>query len=261
MKKSLPIMLLFAIIILFFIQSAGTLVESIYILDLMNSSLDENALGVLFFFTPVLLIPFHRKFPRGLVWISFAILFVSRGILPYLKTAPQVLAAGLGTFASLSLILLLLRAKPKGETHSQTGLWGSGGLALATGLSVFLRALEYGLDYSLTRAGGWAGWGLALCLGWLIMQLDITGDATPSEKKPAGVTASLLGVLPAPGTGLVRLFCSLRYRPLDGRELHPDRAHHQPAYPGLGGSLVDPSELPRAGDPVWSPVLEHRLRP
>jgi endonuclease/exonuclease/phosphatase family metal-dependent hydrolase len=195
MKKSFPIILVFAILFLFFIQAAGTLVESIYILDLMNTSLDAYALGVLFFFTPVLLIPFYKKFPRGLVWLSFVILFLTRGILPYLKTAPQVFAAGLGTFASLSLIFLLLGAKPKGETRSQTGLWGSAGLALAVSLSVLLRTLEYGLDYSLTRTGGWAGWGLGLCLGWLLLHLDFGSESVPAEKKPAGVTSAILGLI------------------------------------------------------------------
>ena len=72
MKKSPLLIILFAILFLFIIQSIGTLVESIYILDLMNSSLDEKALGVLFFFTPLLALPFYKKNPRLLVWILFA---------------------------------------------------------------------------------------------------------------------------------------------------------------------------------------------
>jgi len=46
MKKFSPLVLVFGILFLFFIQVAGTLVESIYILDLMNSKLDEKVLGV-----------------------------------------------------------------------------------------------------------------------------------------------------------------------------------------------------------------------
>ncbi len=193
MKKSFPIILVFAILFLFFIQSAGTLVESIYIMDLMNTALDEKALGVLFFFTPLLLIPFYKKFPRGLVWFAFALTFLTRGILPYLKTAQQVLISGLATFAVLSLFFLLLNAKPKGETRSQTGAWASLGLALALGLSVFLRTTGLGLDYSLVPAGGWVGWGLGLCLGLLLVQLDFGVEAAATEKR-RGVTSSLLGI-------------------------------------------------------------------
>src|SRR5512139_3437105 len=154
MKKNYSIILVFGITLLFFIQLAGTLVESIYILDLMNSNLDEKAAGVLFFFTPLLLIPFYKKYRRGLVWGTFSILLLSRGLLPYLTTANRVLAAGLGTFAALSLFFLLLGAKPKGETRSRLGLWGSAGLALAVSLSSLLRTINYGIDYSLTTAGG-----------------------------------------------------------------------------------------------------------
>ena len=60
MKKSPLFVLVFAILFLFTVQSAGTLVESIYILDLMNTRLDEKAAGILFFFAPALLLLFRR---------------------------------------------------------------------------------------------------------------------------------------------------------------------------------------------------------
>lgn len=93
-SASLALVAAFAIVFLFFIQSAGTLVESIYIMDLMNTSMDEKALGLLFFFSPVLLVPFYKKFPRGSLWFAFALAFITRGLLPSLKTAQQVFAAG-----------------------------------------------------------------------------------------------------------------------------------------------------------------------
>ncbi len=193
MKKSFPVIFVFAILFLFFVQSAGTLVESIYIMDLMNTSLDEKAAGVLFFFSPILLIPFYKKFPRGLVWFTFALTFLTRGALPYLKTSQQVLASGAATFAVLSLFLLLLNAKAREEDRAQTGLWASLGLALALGLSVFLRTTGLGLDYSLIPAGGWVGWALGLCLGLLLLQLDF-GNAPASTEKKSGVTSSILGL-------------------------------------------------------------------
>ncbi len=195
MKKNGSIVLTFGIVFLFFVQLAGTLVESIYILDLMNSSLDEKVLGVLFFFTPVLLIPLYKKMPQRLTWITFVLLLLARGVLPTLKTANQVLAAGVGTFAVLSLFFLLLWAKPKGETRSQIGRWGSAGLALAVGLSVLLRTVGYGIEYSLTPAGTWVGWGLGVCLGWLLLQLDFGSEMVPAEEKGNGrVTPAILGL-------------------------------------------------------------------
>src|SRR3989304_1188394 len=96
MKKSSPLVLVFGILFLFIIQSAGTLVESIYILDLMNSKLDEKALGVLFFFAPLLLLPFFR-YKRALMWVLFALLFITRGLTPYLGTTSRMAVSGIAT--------------------------------------------------------------------------------------------------------------------------------------------------------------------
>jgi endonuclease/exonuclease/phosphatase family metal-dependent hydrolase len=192
MKKNFPVILAFAIVFLFLIQAAGTLVESIYIMDLMNTNLDAKVLGVLFFFTPLLMIPFFKKFSRQLVWILFAILLLSRGLFPYISTSNRVLASGFATGASLSLFFLLLTSKPREEAHAHAGLWGSAGLALAVSFSVLLRTLDFGLDYSLTVPGGWAGWAFGLSLGWMLAHLDLEA-APPSEAKPVGVTPAILG--------------------------------------------------------------------
>jgi endonuclease/exonuclease/phosphatase family metal-dependent hydrolase len=147
---------------------------------------------VLFFFTPVLLIPFYKKFSPQLVWITFAVLLLSRGLLPWLDTSNRVLASGFGTGAALSLFFLLLAAKPRGEARAQAGLWGAAGLALAVSLSVLLRTLDYGIDYSLTAPGGWAGWAFGLSLGWMLAHLD-QGREPVSAKKAGGVTPAVVG--------------------------------------------------------------------
>ena len=193
MKKSLPIIVAFAVTFLFLIQAIGTLVESIYILDLMNLNLDTKVLGLLFFFTPVLLIPLFRKFRPQLVWVTFGLLLVSRGALPYLDTANRLIAAGVATGAAISLFLLLMGLRPKGLSVSRTGLWASGGLALATGLSVLLRTVYFGVEYSLSPAGGWSGILLGLVLGGMLTQLE-AGEGTEGTKKAKGVTSALLGI-------------------------------------------------------------------
>ena len=193
MKKTYPIILAFAVIFLFFIQVVGTLVESIYILDLMNLNLDSKVLGLLFFFTPVLLIPFFKKFRPQLVWITFALLLLSRSLLPYLDTANRMIASGLATCAVITLFLLLLGAQPRRATHSRLGLWASAGLALAVNLSVLLRTVYFGLDYSLTPVGGWSGILLGLLLGGMLTQLDL-GSVPAKAKKAPGATTAILGL-------------------------------------------------------------------
>ncbi len=190
MKKIPYLAFAFAILWLFFIQSAGTLVESIYILDLLNTQLDEKALGVLFFFAPLLALPWFRRSPRVLGWGLFAALLLGRGLMPYVSTANRVLPAGIATAAALALLFLLLAGMPEERSRS---LQAAAGLALATGLSVLLRTVYFGVEYSLTPAGGWAGVALGLLLGGLLTQLDLAPAPEPQRAKTP-VTAPLLGV-------------------------------------------------------------------
>ncbi len=193
MKKTFPIIIAYAITLLFFIQAAGTLVESIYILDLMNTNLDAKVLGLLFFFVPLLLIPFFKKFSLTLVWITFAVLLLSRSLLPWLNTSDRILASGLASAAALSLLFLLLKAHPRGQTHSHVGLRGSAGLALAVCLSDLLRTMDHGIEYSLTPAGGWVGILLGLLLAGGLTQLEL-GNTLEEAKKARGVTPAILGI-------------------------------------------------------------------
>src|SRR3990172_7421143 len=108
MKNSYPLVIAFGIFFLFFIQLAGILVESIYILDLMNTSLDAKALGLLFFFSLALLLPFRKKFPSWFVWALFGVLFISRGLTPTLNTLGRMVASGIGSGTALLLFPILL---------------------------------------------------------------------------------------------------------------------------------------------------------
>ncbi|NJD61014.1 MAG: hypothetical protein FIA98_16595 [Anaerolineae bacterium] len=162
MKKQHLLIIFFAILFLFLIQSSGVLVESIYILDLMNSSLDAKVLGVLFFFVPLLGLPFYKKFSRPLLWVLFGLLFVCRGAMPYLNTSNRMIVAGIASAASFSLLFLLITSLPMAARKA------SAGLAMAVGVSVLLRTAGHGIDYTLTIYGSWVGWLLgilfAVCL-------------------------------------------------------------------------------------------------
>jgi endonuclease/exonuclease/phosphatase family metal-dependent hydrolase len=178
MNKSHLLILAYGILFLFIIQSAGTLVESIYILDLMNTNLDEKALGVLFFFVPLLVLPFFKKGQRLLVWILFGLLLVSRGLTPYLNTANRLTASGIATAASLSLFFLLISTKPA------VGRWAPAGLALAVGLSTLLRTVGHGIEISLTPAGGWIGLVLGFLLGCCLALSDLKPE--PAAQQTGG---------------------------------------------------------------------------
>jgi endonuclease/exonuclease/phosphatase family metal-dependent hydrolase len=194
MKRSLSLILAFALFFLFFIQMAGILVESIYILDLMSLGLDARALAVLFFFTPVILLPFRKRWPAWTIWLLFAILFVARGLVPYVGTALRLVCSGAAVGTILLLFPTLVTARGRGESARSFGLIASIGLALALTLSVLLRTLEFSLDYSLTSAGGWIGWGLGLLLGWTLTRLEWERPAVPAKKTP-GATGAVIGIV------------------------------------------------------------------
>ncbi len=193
MKKSYSISIVFAIFFLFFIQVAGTLVESIYILDLMNTSLDEKVLGLLFFLSPVILLPLRIQKADRWAWVLFGLLFLARGVTPYLDTLGRLLASGVASGAALLLFPFLVTAGSRENTRARAGIWVPVGLALAVLLSVFLRTVNYSLDYSLTPDGGWVGWGLGLLCGYLLARFAWTLE--PFERKAKrGSTTAVLGI-------------------------------------------------------------------
>jgi endonuclease/exonuclease/phosphatase family metal-dependent hydrolase len=196
MKRNSLLTIAFAILFLSFIQLAGTLVESIYLLDLLHSTLDAKVLGVLFFFTPLLLFPFYRKRPDRLLWISFGLLALTRCALPYLKVLLRLIDSGLSVFAVVSLFFLLMRTLPLDEDREKISLWAGVGFALAVSLSVLLRTVYHGVEYSLAPAGAWVGGVLMLGLGLILWQLTPRPAAAAAETKnrTKGVTAAVLGV-------------------------------------------------------------------
>jgi endonuclease/exonuclease/phosphatase family metal-dependent hydrolase len=197
MKKTTVFVIPLAIYFLFLIQLAGSLVESIYILDLMNTSLDEKALGVLFFFSPVLLLFYPKKRPAQTVWFLFGLLFLARCLTPYLDTLGRMLASGIGLGGALMLFPFLITARPKSDSGDFSGLQVWAGLALAVGISVFLRTVNYGLDYSLVPEGSWAGWGLGAVLGYGLTHLDwnTPGKEHTRARKVALPTAGVFLVI------------------------------------------------------------------
>ncbi|MFX1470670.1 MAG: hypothetical protein ACFFB8_18690, partial [Promethearchaeota archaeon] len=52
-------LLLLTVLFLFFFQLLGDLIESIYMLDLLNLEIDEKVAGLFFLFTPIILLGFR----------------------------------------------------------------------------------------------------------------------------------------------------------------------------------------------------------
>lgn len=194
MKRSGFLIVALGIVFLSFIQLAGTLVESIYLLDLLHSTLDAKVVAVLFFFTPLLLLPFYKKWPRGLLWGMFVLLALTRAALPYLKVFPRLIVSGLGVLAVVSLFFLLLRSLEVDETRKKLGVWAGAGFGLAIALSVLLRTVYHGVEYSLAPTGGWTGIVLMAALGYTLWHLAPQNEVKAIELPAKNVTRPVVGL-------------------------------------------------------------------
>jgi endonuclease/exonuclease/phosphatase family metal-dependent hydrolase len=199
MKKHWIFMLSFGFFFLLFVQSITVFIESIYILELLSTSLDEKVLGVLFLFSPVFLFFFGKRVPRWLIWGSFILFMVGRGMIPYLDTTGRMVAAGVASAAGLILLPLLLVTYRK---PNEEGRWliPAQGLALAVGLSVLLRTLNYTIDPTLTSDYGWLGWllGFGFGLTLIYFKWEPAEDSTQPVK---GITSAAIGLM-----GLLTIF-------------------------------------------------------
>ena len=194
MKRTFYPIFAFAILFLFFFQMGGTLVSSIYILDLLNTSLDAKVLGLLFFFSPVLLFAIRGQTPGWLKWVFFGILLLARGSTPGLDTDGRMLVSGIGTAACLCLLPVLVTARVNKEKFFASGMFAALGLALAIAISVMLRTMNSSIDYSLTPAGSWIGWGLGVLLGIALAGLEPAKSGEVVDQKNKGTTSSVLGI-------------------------------------------------------------------
>jgi endonuclease/exonuclease/phosphatase family metal-dependent hydrolase len=199
MNKQFSLILGFGVLFLLFVQSIATFIEGIYILELLSTSLDEKVLGILFLFSPILLLPFGKRDPRWLIWISFSLLVIGRGVIPYLGTFERMIAAGVASGAALVLIPILLVTYPEPRKGSRW-LIPAQGLALAVGLSVLLRTLNFTIDISMTSTYGWSGWILAILLGVTLTQFKWE-DEPDEPEQIKGVTSAAVGLV-----GILTLF-------------------------------------------------------
>lgn len=152
-----------ALLFLFFIQQITFLVESIYMLNLLHTSMDSRALGILFLAIPILLFFVkHHKTTYAILVVSMLIcMFLS----PMLPTPMRIFSSGIG--AGLFLFFLGLQLSD-GDFPKIN--WGQSA-ALATLLSIFFRIAGHTLDISVTGNTKFVGWILVIIAAISFSQL------------------------------------------------------------------------------------------
>lgn len=189
MKKPASLIIAWGLLFTLLFQMVGTLVESIYILDLLNTTLDEKILGLIFLFSPIVLIAFRKQVPDWLIWVAYATLLVNRGVVGLLPTSARMLSAGFGAGAGLILMVLML-VKHKDSRGATVGA----GMALAVIISILLRTLNASVDFSLTPFGFWLGWLLGLGLGAALLPMQ-DEEVKLNTESDRGNTGPVFGVM------------------------------------------------------------------
>lgn len=188
-KQSTSDLILLSILFLFFLQLISDLVEAIYMLDLLNTSLDEKVLGVLFLLTPLGLIPFKKGISSKVLNLFAAFIVILRVINPFMRTADKIIVAGLGVgFFLIYLPAYYSKLKESGNEQKPINLGIA--LAFAVLMSITFKALLSSVDISTY---GWfqiIGWLLAIIALTMIFGRFKTPQVT-SQSQPTSQDANI----------------------------------------------------------------------
>ncbi|HSF79825.1 MAG TPA: endonuclease/exonuclease/phosphatase family protein [Anaerolineales bacterium] len=186
--------LLYGILFLFFFQLIADFVEAIYAFGLLGTSIPPEIVSVLFLFSPLVLLLPRSKLPGWLLLLAGELVFLCRVVEVLLDTRGRMLISGLGVSAFLVLLpgILWKRGRLQGSTSINPL---GGGLALAVGASITLRALGSGSDLSSLGAFQPVGWVLAVLAGVLLpIELGRIRGAGIFAGKPSSGFGRLAGL-------------------------------------------------------------------
>jgi len=159
-KENYSDLILLSILFLFFLQLISDLVQSIYMLDLLNTRIDEKVLGVLFLITPILLMPFKKGISKKSLYIIAEIIIVVRIINPFMDTTIQIITAGIGVGCFMIFFPAYFSNISITEEEHKSITLGIG-LAFAVLLSITFKSLLSTVDISTYKGFQAIGWVLA----------------------------------------------------------------------------------------------------
>ncbi|MFX1364129.1 MAG: endonuclease/exonuclease/phosphatase family protein [Promethearchaeota archaeon] len=178
---------LLTVLFLFFFQLLGDLIESVYMLDLLNLSLDEKAAGILFLLSPLILLGFRRSIPDYFLEVVAIIAIIMRLISPLLDSASKIITSGLGVGCIMLFFPLYYLQSMKSQNDDNEGrisLKLSIGLASAILLSITLRALNSTYDISIYSYFQFIGWILGI-IGILLIVNRLMENQKDKTSNPA----------------------------------------------------------------------------
>ncbi|MFW9880284.1 MAG: endonuclease/exonuclease/phosphatase family protein [Candidatus Thorarchaeota archaeon] len=189
-KKINSELALLTVMFLFFFQLVGDLIESIYMLNLLNQELNEKALGVLFLITPIILLGIKHKIPNYLLEATVIITIVSRLISPFFNTENRIISSGLGVGCFMLFLPIYFSEHIKIQSRddgANTSLKIGAGLALAILLLITFRTLNSTVDISTYQIFQEIGWVIGIIgILSLIGRLKVSRIEKPMETQDEG---------------------------------------------------------------------------
>lgn len=184
---------LIGILFLFFIQNISTLISSIYIMDLLFTSLDEKIIGLVFILSPILLLLIKDKSKNISLLIAGLLTVICRVILPLTSTVPDIIIAGIGTASFLVFLPTLLSTKTE-KLDVNFGF----GFTLSVLASVTLRTIGSTMDVSMTGTTQIIGLILAviavalLIKNYVYIKEDNSTQLTTTHKSRSGSALAIM---------------------------------------------------------------------
>ncbi len=173
---------LFSILFLFFLQLLTGLVESTYAFGLLQTGIPVEIASILLIFSPLALLFFSRRAPRGVLLATGELALLSRAAAVMVDARGKMLLSGVG--AGMFLVFFPLLLWRQGRKSDNAGMVRLGaGLALGVGLSALLRAMQSGNDISEFGAYRLIAWTLALA-GGLLLPGVLRASNVPELKAP-----------------------------------------------------------------------------
>ncbi len=172
--------IILTIMFVFFFQMTSDLIESVYTMDLLNTTLDEKVIGVAFFFSTVFLFifVFLKKFPMILLKILGTIMIVIRLLEPFFRTTMKIWLSGVAVGCFL-LSLPIYIEKMKVNKSGVMGVLFSLSIASSSLLLIFFKTANASVDISMVGYFQSIGWTLGLVgifLMFLIKENKISED-------------------------------------------------------------------------------------
>jgi len=163
-------LILLSILFLFFFQQITEFVESIYLLNLIVTGINENIAAILFLLTPIVLLLFKKNFPSKLMVIFGEIMIICRILQPLFDTQIKMIITGLGVGSFMIFFPAYLQKKSL-ENNEKSALMLGISLGFGLALSILFRTLGSSVDISLSFGFQWIGWILVVIAAIMMINL------------------------------------------------------------------------------------------